>query len=582
MSTLTEGLHDASGSPLPLGELLGRGGEARVYALAGDPERAVKLYARPDEERSRKLKAMLARVPADPDRRFGHVSIAWPERLAVDASGAVTGFVMPRVDTRRYLPLHQLYHPRSRRGRAPGMSWRYLVRIARNLSGTLAALHQAGYVVGDLNESNILADDRALVTLVDLDSIQVVSGARVFRCTVGKGEYTPPELQGRSFRETTRRPSSDRFALAVLAFLLLMEGNHPFTGVFGGAGEPPGMEENIRSRRSPYFGRSALRPPPAAPPREIIGPHLTDLFRRCLLGPAWRRPDAREFQSAFEELEEELVACDLTATHWYRGQMAGCPWCQRRALLGGDPYPPAQALPHAERSSAGSAHLGPSSGNRDLDRDGRVPSAPPTGSGATRASSAAGNALQQGPGRSSSPSFGAPAVRPFAASVGPVAPAGPPAAAGGPRRVTGAPGFRGSWARFHRRLPLLSLLLVGLLAAPAVAYEGELRALLAASLRGPAGGLAGLLGAALLPPMAVAAGLYLQARRRAGFARALLLVERLLRAALAAAAVSLLASLAAGLALGRGSVLAGDWLLLPSLWAVSFVVLLRLVGPRRY
>jgi hypothetical protein len=570
MTVVGEGLRDSIGAPLDLGELLGRGGEARVFALAGDPGRAVKLYSQPDAERGRKLKAMLARVPVDPDRRAGHVSITWPERLAMDPSGAVVGFVMPRVDARRYLPLHQLYHPRSRRTRAPGMTWRYLVRIARNLSGTLAALHEAGYVVGDLNESNILVDDRALVTLVDLDSIQVASGTRVFRCPVGKGEYTAPELQGRSLRETTRRPSSDRFALGVLAFLLLMEGNHPFTGVFAGSGEPPGMEENIRARRSAYFGKSALVPPPAAPPLAMLGPGLADMLRRCLIGPAWRRPDARSFQAAFAELEEELVSCQHRPAHAFRRALAHCPWCERAALLGSDPYAP------ETRTLSGTPGNGAPSGA--------------TGAGSTTAGTpgvrqpgGGTRSAASGTGRSAGNGAGVPA----AAGTGrrPVAPAGigrRPVAPAGTGRLGGAPGFRGSWTRFHRRLPLLSLLLLGLLAAPAVFWESEIRLLLSRSFTSPAGGIVGLLGAALLPPAAVAAGLYLQARRRAGFARALLLAERLLRAALAATLLSLLASLAAAMALGRGSVLAGDWLLLPSLWAVSFVVLFRLLGPRRY
>ena len=59
-----------------------------------------------------------------------------------------------------------------------------------------------------------------------------------------------------------------------------MEGNHPFAGVFRGAGEPPGLEENIRTRRSPYFGRGPLEPPPAAPPIELLGPELAGLLRK--------------------------------------------------------------------------------------------------------------------------------------------------------------------------------------------------------------------------------------------------------------------------------------------------------------
>lgn len=571
------GLRTPSGAPLMLGEPLGRGGEARVYALTGDPARAVKLYVRPDAERARKLAAMLARIPADPDRRGGHVSIAWPESLVLDDDGNVLGFVMPRIDARRYLPLHQLYHPRSRRSRAPGMSWHYLVRIARNLSGTLAALHEAGYVVGDLNESNILVDDRALVTLVDLDSIQVTSASRVFRCTVGKGEYTPPELQGRSFRDVTRRPSSDRFGLAVLTFLLLMEGNHPFTGVYGGSGEPPGMEENIRARRSPYFGGGATQPPPAAPPVTMLGPRLATLLKRSLIAPAWRRPDARTFQAALVELEADLTTCERKATHAYRRALPHCPWCQRRERLNTEAFP----LAGEGGTNAAVATPGGGSGFSRGNGAAAAPVSAPVTAPVTAPASVSGRSPAARAGRVPAPAPGTPATAgptraPTPANRGHPSPRPP-----GQPASARPPGFRGSWLLFHSRLPLLSLLLVALVAAPAVLWENELRLLLAATgLSGPAR-LAALLSAALLPAAVVAAGLYLQARRRAGLARALLGAERLMRAALAATLLSLVASLTAGLALGRGSVLAGDWLLLPSFWVVSFAVAWRMVGPRR-
>src|SRR5690625_7930509 len=107
---------------------------------------------------------------------------------------------------------------------APGFGWHYLLRVARTSSSTLSSLHAAGSVIGDLNESTVLASDRALVTLIDLDSIQVRDGRQVWRCEVGKLEYTPPELLGKSFREVNRRPASDVFAFPILAFPLPSEG----------------------------------------------------------------------------------------------------------------------------------------------------------------------------------------------------------------------------------------------------------------------------------------------------------------------------------------------------------------------
>jgi DNA-binding helix-hairpin-helix protein with protein kinase domain len=325
------------------GAELGRGGEATVFAVAGDPLRALKLYHQPAAEHGAKLAAMRAAVPRAATDAAGHFALAWPQDLVLDATGRTVGFLMPRLDSRLVRPLHQLYHPGSRRQAAPGISWRYLLRIARNLSANLATLHEAGYVVGDLNESNILVDGRALVTLIDLDSIQVRSGRKTYRCTVGKAEYTPPELQGKSFRSTDRRPAADVFALAVLIFQLLMEGVHPFAGVYQGPGEPPGLVANIRARRSPWFGNRMLQPPPAAPPLQLLDRRIRQLLIRSLVSPAFARPAARDWQQALDRLEATLAACSVNPLHDYGAHLRSCPWCHRNRELGIDSFPSATA-----------------------------------------------------------------------------------------------------------------------------------------------------------------------------------------------------------------------------------------------
>lgn len=326
-------------SPLKLGDRLGRGGEATVHAVSGASGLAVKLWLEPQPAQQAKLAAMLRTVPADPAGGTDHHALMWPQAPVVDPDGRTVGFVMPRLPEREVRALHQLYHPGSRRSSAPGSGWRYLVRLARNLSATVAALHAAGYVIGDLNESNVLATDRALISLIDLDSIQVRDGRTVWRCQVGKLEYTPPELLGKSFREVDRRPASDVFAFAVLAFQLLMEGFHPFAGVWRGEGDPPGLESNIRARRSAWFGSRQLTPSPAAPPARLLGPRLRRLFSRSLLAPAFARPAARDWQRELDRFEAGLKRCRVNPLHEYAGHLPACPWCARKLELGVDPFP---------------------------------------------------------------------------------------------------------------------------------------------------------------------------------------------------------------------------------------------------
>ena len=325
--------------PLTPGEQLGRGGEAVVHAVEGEPQLAVKLWQNPSAQQRAKLAVMLRSVPDNPPGKDGHRSLAWPLAAVTEGTAGTAGFVMPRLDLQLLKPLHQVYHPGSRRRSAPGVGWHWLVRVARNLSATLNTLHGSGYIVGDLNESNVLADPRALVTFIDLDSIQVRDGRTVYRCPVGKAEYTPPELAGKSFREVNRRPASDVFALAVLVFQLLMEGNHPFSGVWHGRGDPPGLERNIRSRRSAWLGSRQLGVPPAAPPARVLPPRLRRLFARSLLSPAFARPRVDDWQRELGRLEENLKTCRLNPLHTFSGHLPVCPWCERQQLLGVDPFP---------------------------------------------------------------------------------------------------------------------------------------------------------------------------------------------------------------------------------------------------
>src|SRR5437763_3437402 len=199
------------------GAELGAGGEARIYAAPPDSALAAKIYHRPDDAQARKLAVMIAHPPRDPcpggTRARGHSSIAWPLDLLREAGGSrrVVGFLMPCV--RGLRPLVEFYNPKLRRQKCPFFDYRYLHRTARNLAAAVSAVHARGHVVGDLNESNVLTSDTALVTLVDTDSFQVhepQTGA-THRCTVGKPEFTPPELQGKAFRQLDRSPEHDAF-----------------------------------------------------------------------------------------------------------------------------------------------------------------------------------------------------------------------------------------------------------------------------------------------------------------------------------------------------------------------------------
>src|SRR5690349_7148216 len=135
----------------PRRQRLGSGGEAEVYAVDGRPTLAEKRYRSPSPARERKLRVMLAHPP----EQASTASLAWPVEL-VEEGSRVVGFLMPRIDVARSAPLFSVYNPAQRRKQAPGWDWRYIARTARNVATIVDAVHRAGYVIGDLNESNLL------------------------------------------------------------------------------------------------------------------------------------------------------------------------------------------------------------------------------------------------------------------------------------------------------------------------------------------------------------------------------------------------------------------------------------------
>ena len=337
-------------------QVLGSGGQARVFPVEGHPEWAAKVYHKPDFRHATKLAVMVANPPEDPMAARGHASIAWPLDLLVDSGGSVGGFLMPRVNGTR--AIIDYFNPKTRRQACPGFNYYYLLRTARNLAAALHAIHSRGYVVGDLNDANILVSQTALVTLVDTDSFQVrdSESGECYRCPVGRMEYSAPEVlervsQGLSYAALDRTPEQDLFGLAVLLFQLLMEGTHPYAGVYTGAADAPPYSERILAGHFAYYQgqEKPYRPAPLAPPFELLHPRVKGTFIECFV-EGHKQPGARLGAMAWvrllDEVAREIVYCQANGQHAYWPHLKSCPWCERKARLGGrDPFPALATAP---------------------------------------------------------------------------------------------------------------------------------------------------------------------------------------------------------------------------------------------
>ena len=309
-------------TPLAIDSEIARGGEGVIYTVKDRPDLVAKIW-RPEvaqhPDTIAKLRLMLAQPPA------GASAMAWPIRQLYSRRKTV-GFVMPYIDQERYRQLFAYFNPAMRRrteaGAGPAVTPRLLMLIAANLARAIADLHQAGHLVGDLNEKNALAAPDGAVALVDCDSMQITDPetGHAYLCRTGRPEYTPPELQDRTYERNLRTPEHDRFGLAVLAYKLLMNGAHPYSSIPAQPGaEQPTQAEKIARQLFPF--NEALRQ------GDIIRPSATQLAGWATLP----YPLRELFHQAFDP-EWTRTYPRPTATCWAErlGAELGLPPADRR------------------------------------------------------------------------------------------------------------------------------------------------------------------------------------------------------------------------------------------------------------
>jgi len=316
-----------------LGNVLGRGAEGTIYNVEGDGAIAVKIYNdNQGPPRLPKLRTMIA------DRLYERTSfVAFPIEIVTE-NGNVVGFTMRKVADSK--PLFLLCITSDRKSEFPDANFRFLTHVALNIATAVRDLHSLGVVVGDLNESGALVSQKGIVTLVDSDSMQYNSGGQIYRCTVGKPEYTPPELQGRQLNTVDRTVGHDAFGLAVILFEILFLGRHPFSGVPRSANHPT-IAEAIKSGRfaySPHKAITLMEPPQHMPVLTDIPLHLAMAFQRAF-GPhpdnaAVRRPTPAEWVPLLQDLQKNIIECKLNPAHYYCRNAPTCPWCRFEAGYG--------------------------------------------------------------------------------------------------------------------------------------------------------------------------------------------------------------------------------------------------------
>jgi DNA-binding helix-hairpin-helix protein with protein kinase domain len=339
---LSEALRTGSGRRVRPDRELAEGAAGAAFTVAGEPDLVLKVLAEPAAEDERRLKAMLQVVV--PVRVPGAAAvIAWPTDLVFDEGGRWAGFLMPSAPEPSPVNLSRLAHRREREIGVPNLAWNALLTICANYAAAVAALHAFPIVVSDINLKNVVVSGDLTVTVIDCDSVQIEVGGRLYGSRFYQDEFLAPELKGvADLHRLRREQTSDLWALAVLIWMTLMDGHHPFAGVWNGSGEPE-QDDHAAAGRFPYAPNAApLSPSPEAPPWRALPKELQALFVVAFTSGAQRperRPTALEWSDALVAARSALTECDgaLGRRHRFPATEKTCPWCEYERYLASGP-----------------------------------------------------------------------------------------------------------------------------------------------------------------------------------------------------------------------------------------------------
>ncbi|MCR5260599.1 MAG: hypothetical protein K6C94_02055 [Candidatus Gastranaerophilales bacterium] len=314
---------DNNENEILLSKKIDKGGEAEIYKIAGADNLIAKIYNDShliDNQKHSKLRRMLELYDYDIAEFY-----AWPLKIIYSGNSAV-GFVMENINSNnrngsKYIKFINFYNWKDRRKYFPNADYLFLVNAAINLTISIETMHEKGFVVGDINESNVFINNKdATVKLLDCDSYQIED----YLCGVGKPEYTAPELPN-TLRNTVRTKNHDYFALAIMIFLILV-GKHPYIG------QNTSLDKIRQSVTDGLYcyGQNAEDKNLSSfyPFTEVynsLNLEIKKLFDRAF--NTTNRPTTQEWRNALTKYKKQLVECSHNENHVYNYKYNSCVWC---------------------------------------------------------------------------------------------------------------------------------------------------------------------------------------------------------------------------------------------------------------
>jgi hypothetical protein len=217
------------------------GGEGNLYKIVSPIEYknyVAKLYhpIKLNDQRFEKIK-FLYHNPVVSSNSENHPTFVWIKDILLSDQRDFVGFIMPFVKGEKLEVLSSqklakhLGKEWQRFDHSEASAFNLRIRLCFNLAIAVHALHATEkYVLVDLKPDNVIVQSNGLISLVDMDSVEVMeNGLVIFPAPVSTPEFTAPEHY-RSARENADDAIDiywDLFSMSVIFYRLLF-GIHPF------------------------------------------------------------------------------------------------------------------------------------------------------------------------------------------------------------------------------------------------------------------------------------------------------------------------------------------------------------------
>lgn len=231
--------------------------------------------------------------------------IVAPKDTVVDAKGKFIGYLMDRVYADEFKRLTNRKYVV-----ANNITVKDILEMLVKVQNALAILHKNNIYMGDLNDQNILFDNRKDIFFIDCDSWSIGSD----RCSVAMDLFRDPNLVADHFNADT-----DHYAFAILAWKSLTR-LHPFGGT---------MKQDMRILDRMKNGISVIDR------TDIIIPKTAKTWR-------WFSPNlVKEFKNVFNhgnrtalnslsDVFSNLSQCPKDGEYFYN-KFTSCPFCNDNA-----------------------------------------------------------------------------------------------------------------------------------------------------------------------------------------------------------------------------------------------------------